>query len=168
MHDAPARAKPAEKFHIFHKRHVWKSSNINKRFSPAEHSMIPASHPEQEPRIMRKAVRQSVNNTSRQSDPEVTATDSSIPNYAANLIQTSHWHFGICMQEPENIAACCIRSGVHLYRTAALTAPDNLIAEPFRKLISAIGACTIDDNDFRSGRPVAQLLEKGAYQGRLI
>jgi hypothetical protein len=55
-----------------------------------------------------------------------------------------------------------------LYRTAAFAAPNKLIAQPCRKLIRAVGACTIDHNDFRSGRSLAQMLEKGAYQRRLI
>ena len=45
IHDATAAAKSPKKFHIFHERHVWKSSSVNKRSSPAENSMIAASHP---------------------------------------------------------------------------------------------------------------------------
>ena len=117
---------------------------------------------------MRKAVRQPVNNISRQADAKVTATDSSIPDYAANLIQASRWHFGVCMQEPENIAARHAGASVHLHRTAAFAAPNKLIAKPRSKLVRAVGACTIDHNDFRSSRSLAQMLEKGAYQRRLI
>jgi hypothetical protein len=72
------------------------------------------------------------------------------------------------MQEPENIAVGRAGAGVHLYRTAAFAAPNKLIAKPRRKLIRAIVACTIYDNDFRSRRSLAQMLEKGAYQRRLI
>ncbi len=43
-----------------------------------------------------------------------------------------------------------------------------LIAEPCRETIGAIGACTIGDNDFGSGRPLAQMGEKWLYQRRLI
>jgi hypothetical protein len=45
MHDATTAAKSPKKFHIFHERHVWKSTSVNKRISPAENSMIAASHP---------------------------------------------------------------------------------------------------------------------------
>jgi hypothetical protein len=60
LYDATAATRVAEKFHIFHERHVWKSTSVNKGTSPAENSVIAASHPEQEPCVMRKAVRQSV------------------------------------------------------------------------------------------------------------
>jgi len=72
------------------------------------------------------------------------------------------------MQEPENIAGGRAGTCVHLYRTAAFTAPNKLIAEPCRKRIGAVGACTIDHNDFRSRRSLAQMLEKRTYQLRLI
>jgi hypothetical protein len=72
------------------------------------------------------------------------------------------------MQEPENISAGRARAGVHLDRSAAFAGPNQLIAERDRKLVRAVGACTIDHNDFRSRRSRAQMLEKGAYQRRLI
>src|SRR6476659_5516383 len=59
IHDATAATKSPKKFHVFHERHVWKSSSVNKRCSSAEHSMVAASYPDQEPGVMRKAVRQS-------------------------------------------------------------------------------------------------------------
>jgi hypothetical protein len=46
MHHATAAAKAPKKFNIFHERHVWKSPSIDKRTSPAENSVIAASHPE--------------------------------------------------------------------------------------------------------------------------
>ena len=99
---------------------------------------------------MRKAVRQSVyGRRGRQADPEETATDFWIAHYARNLIQRFQWHFGIRMQKPENFAACCIGSDVHLFRTAARAAPDNLIAEAFRQPVGAVSAPAIDDNNFR-------------------
>ena len=72
------------------------------------------------------------------------------------------------MQEPENIAAGRPGTGVHLYRTAALAAPNKLIAKPCRKIIRAVGACAINHNDFRSRRSLAQMLEKRANQPGLI
>jgi hypothetical protein len=169
MHDATAVAKSPKKFHIFHERHIWKSPSINKRCSPAEHSMIAASHPEQKPRVMRKAVRQPVYGRRHwQADPKETATDCWITHYPRNLIQRFQRHFGVCMQKPENIAACSIGSEVHLFRTAALGAPDNLVAEAFRQSVGAISARAIDDNDFRPSGSFAQIREKRAYQRRLI
>jgi hypothetical protein len=169
VHHPTAPAKLPKKFHIFHKRNVWKSSSVNKGCSPAEHSMIAASHPKQEPRVMRKAVRQPVNGRrGRQTDPKETATDFWIVHYAANLIQTFQRHFGVCMQKPENIAACGVRSGIHLFRTAALAAPDNLVTEALRQPIGAVGARAIDDDNFRPKSSLAQIREKRAYPRRFV
>jgi hypothetical protein len=158
IHDATAAAKSPKKFHIFHERHVWKSSSVNKRTSPAENSMIPASHPQYEPCIMRKAVRQSVDGRrGRQTDPKETATDFWVAHYARNLIQTFHRHFGVCVQKPENIAACCIGSDVHLFCTAARAASDNPIAKAFGQTIGPVSAPAINNNNFRPTRSLAQI-----------
>ncbi len=118
---------------------------------------------------MRKAVRQSVyGRRGRQADPEETGTDFWIAHYARNLIQGLQWHFGVCVQKPQNIAACGIGSGIHLFGTAALAAPDNLIAEALRQLVGAVSARAIDDNNFRPTGSLAQIREKRAYQRRLI
>src|ERR1700756_2125389 len=107
VHNATAPAKSPKKFNIFHQRHVRKSSGVDKRSSPAENSMVAATHPEHEPRVMCKAVRQSVYSwRGRQADPKETAADFWIAHDAANLIQTFQRHFGVCVQKPENIAAC--------------------------------------------------------------
>src|ERR1044071_4913360 len=167
--DHPAAAtKSTEKFHVLDKRHIRKPSSVDERRPPAENSMIAASHPEHKPRIMREAVRQSVNNRRRQTNAKETAADCWILHHAVNLIQTSPWHFGVCMQEPENIAPRHAGAGVHLYRAAAFAAPNELMTEPRRKLIRAVGACAIDHDDFRASRSLAQMLEKRAYQRRLI
>jgi hypothetical protein len=169
MHDATAAAKSPKKFHIFHERHVWKSPRVNKRTPPAEHSMIAASHPEQESCVMRKAIRQSVySRRGRQADPKKTATDFWIAHYPLNLIQRFQRHFGVCVQKPQNIAACGVGSGIHLFGTAALAASDNLIAEALRQLVGAVSARAIDDNNFRPTGSLAQIREKWAYQQRLI
>jgi len=164
-----AVTKPAKKFHIFHQWHLRKSANFNKCSSPTEDSMIPASHPEQEPCVMRKAVRQSVyGRRGRQADPKETATDFWIAHYPPNLIQRFQRHFGVGMQKPQDIAACGIGSDVHLFRTAALAASDNLIAEALRQLVGAVSARAIDNNNFRPTGSLAQVQEKRAYQRRLI
>jgi hypothetical protein len=169
MHDATAAAKSPKKFHIFHERHIWKSSSLNKCTPPAENSMIAASHAEQEPSVMRKAVRQSVySRRGRQADPKETATNFWIAHYPPNLIQRFQRYFGVCMQKPENIAACGAGSGIHLFRTAALAAPDNLITEALRQLIGAVSARAIDYNDFGGTGSFAQIREKRAYRLRLV
>jgi hypothetical protein len=169
VHDATAAAETAKKFHIFHERHVWKSPRISERCSSAEHSMIAASYPEQESRVMRKAIRQSVySRRGRQADPKETATDFWIAHYPPNFIQRFQRHFGVCVQKPQDISACCIGSNVHLFGTAAIAASDNLIAEALRQLVGAVSARAIDDNNFRSTGPLAQVREKRAYQRGLI
>jgi hypothetical protein len=156
MHDATTAAKSPEKFHIFHERHVWKSTSVNKRISPAKNSMIAASHSEQKPCVMRKAVRQPVyGRRGRQTDPEETATHFRIAHYARNLIQRFQRHFGVRMQKPQNIAACGPGSDVHLFCTAAIVGSDNLIAEALRQLIGAVSARAIDDNNFRPAGSLA-------------
>jgi hypothetical protein len=158
VHYATAVKKLPKKFHIFHKRHVGKSASINKRGSPAEDSMVAASHPERESRVMRKTVRQPVyGGCRRQADPKETATDFWIAHYAPNFIQRFRWHFGVYMQKPENIAACGIGSDVHLFRAAALAAPDKLITEALRQLVGAVIARAVDDNNFRPTGSLAQI-----------
>ena len=169
IHDATVSAESPKKFHVFHKRHVWKSSSLNKCTSPAENSVIAASHPQYEPCVMRKAVRQSVyGRRGRQAYPKETATDFWIAHHARNLIQRLHRHFGVRMQKPENFAAGCIGSNVHLPGTAACGAPDNLIAQALRQVVGAVSAPAIDDNNFRPRRSLAQIRQKSAYRWRFI
>jgi hypothetical protein len=158
MHEATAATESPKKFNIFHERHVWKSSHVKKCCSSAEHSMIAASHPEQEPRVMRKAIRQSVySRRGRQADPKETATDFWITHYPPNLIQRFRRHFGVRVQKPQNIAACGFGPDIHLFGSTTLTAPDNLIATALRQLIGAVGARAIDDNNFRATCSLAQI-----------
>jgi len=60
-----------------------------------------------------------------------------------------------------------VRPGIHLPGTIAL-ALDNPIAKACSEISRAIGASTICDNDFGSGRSLAQMQEKLPYQGRLV
>jgi hypothetical protein len=99
---------------------------------------------------MRKAISQSVDDRRRrQADPEETATDFWIAHYVRNLIQRFKRHFGVCVQKPENFAACCIGSDVHLPGAVARAAPYNVIAEAFRQPVGAVSAPAIDNNNFR-------------------
>jgi hypothetical protein len=149
MRDTAAVAKSPKKFRIFHERNIWKSPSRNKRRSPAENSMITTAHSEQKTRVMRKAVCQPVYRWGhRQADPKETTASVWIAHYAVNFIQTPQRHFGVRVQKPEDIAACTIGSYVHLFRTAAFTTSDKLIAEALRQTIGAVGARAIDDNNF--------------------
>jgi hypothetical protein len=118
---------------------------------------------------MRKAVRQSVyGRRGWQPDSKETATNFWIAHHAANLIQRFQRHSGVCVQKPENIAACGIGSGVHLLRAAALAASNNPIAEALGQLLGAVSASAINDNNFRPTGSLAQVREKRAYQQRFI
>jgi hypothetical protein len=88
VHDAPRTAETAEKFHIFHNRHVRKPLNSNKSAPPTKHSVIAAPYPQKQPGIVRKGVGQPVHDWRWQANPEKTANDSWIEHDAANLIQT--------------------------------------------------------------------------------
>jgi hypothetical protein len=77
-----------KKFDIFHERHVWKSPRLNKRCSSQKHSVITATHPEQDTHVMRKAICESVySRRGRQADPKETASRISDCAYPHNLIQ---------------------------------------------------------------------------------
>jgi hypothetical protein len=161
MHDATASVKSPKKFHIFHERHLGKCSSINKRCSPAENSMIAASHPKEKPSVMRKPIGQPVHSRLRwQANPKETATYCWITHYSRNLIQRFQRNFGVCMQKPENIAGCSLGSGVHLFRPAAFDALDHLIAKSFGQPIGAVSTRAVDDNNFRPTGALAQIREK--------
>jgi hypothetical protein len=100
-------------------------------------------------------------------NPEVAADNARIVHNAPNLVQALHWHFNIGVNKPEDLSVRGIRAGVHLPGPTAL-APNELIAGARCKLSRAIDTFAVDHNDFGSGRPLAQMLEKRAYQWRLI
>src|SRR5204863_9796165 len=63
-----------------------------------------------------------------------------------------------------------MRSMHHVIHLAATIAQpvDNPIAKACSEISRAIGASTVCDNDFGSGRSLAKVREKSPYQGRLI
>jgi hypothetical protein len=117
--DTTTAVEPAEKFYVFHQRHLWKSANLEEGSSPAEYAVIAASHSKQNPCIMSKAVGESINQASWKANSEVTANDVGIIHDMRNLIQTSLWDFSVDMYEPKQVAVGGARPGVHLPGTAA-------------------------------------------------
>jgi hypothetical protein len=160
---ATALPQPAKKFHIFHKRHFRKTANFQESTAPTEYSMVATAHSQQDPGVMRKAIRQSVNSVSRQTNSKVTTRDLWITRDSLNLIQTFPWNFGINMQKPKDIAARGAAASVHLYCSITL-AHHELIAKTPREISSAIRASTVRDNNLRLGRSVAQMLKKRTYE----
>jgi hypothetical protein len=160
-------AEPSEKFYIFHQGHLWKSANIEEGSSPTEYSVIAASHPKQNPRIMSKVVGESVNYALWEANSEVTANEIRIIHDAPNLIQTPTRNFGIDMNKPKDITVGDTRAGVNLPGTTAI-ALDQLITKSGGEPICPIGASAIRDDNLSSGRSTPQMLKKWPYQQCLI
>jgi hypothetical protein len=154
--------KPAEKFHIFHQRHLWKSSNAKESGSSAEYPVVAAAHSEQNASVMRKAVRQSINEASRQANPEVTANNVRIIHNARDLIQTSRRHFGIDMHKPKDFTAGDASASIHLHGPIAFTS-DKLITKIGSEINGAIRASTVCNDDFGASRALAKMLKKWSY-----
>ncbi len=60
-----------------------------------------------------------------------------------------------------------VRPGIHL-RSPTPLALNKLVAMTCSEFSGAIGASAIGDNNFGSGRSLAQMLKKRAYQGCLV
>ena len=153
----------AKKFHVFHYRHVWKAANVEEYSAPAEYSVVATPHSQQDPGVVRKTVRQSINSSLRQANSKITASDIRIIQYARDFIQASVRHFGIDMHEPKDVTVRGTSARVHLDRSIAL-AYDNLIAKAGREISRVIGASAVGDNNFRFWRSVTQMLKKWAYE----
>jgi hypothetical protein len=116
---------------------------------------------------MGKAVRESINQASRQANSEVTANDIRIIHDARDLIQALEWEFRIDMDKPKDLPARGARAGIHLPGTTAI-ALNKLITKSGSEPICAIGASTVCDNDLSPGRSLAQMLKKWSYQRRFV
>src|SRR5947208_16802378 len=68
--------------------------------------MVTTSHSQQDPGIMRKAVRQSINGASRQTNSKKTSRDLRLIHDLLDLVQTSPRNSGIDMDKRENVAMC--------------------------------------------------------------
>ncbi len=153
----------AKKFHIFHQRHLGKSAYIEEGSSPAEYPVIAAAYSQQNACVMSKAVRESINQASRQVNSEVATNDIRIIHDARDLIQTLEWQFRIDMDKPKDLPARGARAGIHLSATTAI-ALDKLITKSGSEPICAIGASAVCNNDLRFRRSLAKMLKKGPYQ----
>jgi len=129
--------------------------------------MVTTSHSQQDPGIMRKAVRQSINGASRQTNSKKTSRDFRVIHDLLDLVQTSPRNFGIDMDKPKNVAMCGTCPSVHLHCPIGFT-PDELIAKAHTEISCVIGASAVGDNNFRFCRSVPQMLKKWSYKYRLI
>ncbi len=118
--DATLALKLAKEFHVFHQWHFRKTANVQEGRAPAEYAMVATPHSQQNPGVMRKGVRQSINTGSRQANSKVTASDLRIIQGALDLIQASRRNFGINMDEPKDVAAGGVCTSIHLCCSIAL------------------------------------------------
>lgn len=156
---ATAPPKQAKKLHVFHQGHFWKATNFEEGGPSAEYPVIATPHSQQNPGIMRKTIRQSINVRSRQANSKKTACSPGVVHDSLDLTQTSPRNFGIDMEKPENVTMRGASTNIHLYCPIAF-AYDKLIAKARRKISRAVGASTIRDNDLHSGRALAQMREE--------
>jgi hypothetical protein len=164
---ATASPKQAKKFHVFHQRHFWKATNVQEDRAPAEYPVVATSHSQQDPGIMRKAVRQSINGASRQPNSKKTSRDLRVIHDLLNLVQTTPRNFGVDMDKPKDVAVCGTCSSIHLYRPVTL-AYYKLITKIPREIARAIGTSTISDDNFSARCLLAQVSKKWSYKHRLI
>jgi hypothetical protein len=157
----------ATKFYVFHQRHLGKSADIEEGSSPAEYPVISAAYSQQNTCVMGKAVRESINHTSRKANSEVAANDIRIIHDTRDLIQTLRWQLAIDMDKPKDLPARGARAGIHLPGTTA-SALDKLITKSSGEPICAIGASAVCDDNLGSGSSLAQMLKEWSYQRGLI
>jgi hypothetical protein len=157
----------AKKFCVLHQRHLGKTAYVDKRSSPAEYTMIAASHSQQNACVMSKAVRESINQAARQANSEVTAHDTRIVHDVRDLIQTFQWQSGIDMDKPKDLPARGERAGIHLPGTPAI-ALDQPITKSGGQSTCAVGTSAVRDNDLGFWRSLAKMLKKSSYQSRLV
>jgi hypothetical protein len=149
----------AKKFCVFHQRDIGKSANVEEGSSPAEDAVIAASHSQQNASVMSQAVCQSINQTWRQANSEITANDLWMIHDAPDLIQTLQWQSGIDMNKPKDLPARSTRAGVHLPGTTA-PALNEPITKSGGESICAIGASAVRDNNLGFCRSLAEMLKK--------
>ena len=111
---------------------------------------------------MGKAVREPINQSSRQANPEVTANDIRVIHYPPDLIQTSQWQFRIDMDKPKDVTARSTRTGIHLYGPIGF-ASNKVITKARGEVDRAIGTSAIRDNNPSFGRSLTQMLKKWPY-----
>ena len=116
---------------------------------------------------MREAIGQSINRVSRQANPKVTPRDLWITQDVLDFIQTAPRNFRINMHKPKDVAARSLAASIHLY-CPITPASNELIAKACAEISCAIGASAVGDNNLRVGCSLPQMLEKLAYECRLI
>src|SRR2546423_9697206 len=113
--------------------------------------MVTTSHSQQDPGIMRKAVRQSINGASRQTNSKKTSRDLRLIHDLLDLVQTSPRNFSIDMDKPKNVAMCGTCPSIHLHGPIGFT-PDELIAKAHTEISCVIGASAVRSEERRVGK----------------
>jgi hypothetical protein len=99
--------------------------------------VIAAPHSQQNPGVMRKGVRQSIDRVLWQANSKKTAGDLRIIHDSLDLVQTSPRNFCIGMEKPKDVATRGARTSIHLCCPATL-AYDKLIAKALREIGCAV------------------------------
>jgi hypothetical protein len=105
-HHATASPKQAKKLYVFHQGHFRKTTNVEERRAPTEQPMVATPQSQQDPDIMRKTVRQSINEVSRQTNSEKTSRDLRVIHDLLDFVQTSPRNLGIDVDKPKDVAVC--------------------------------------------------------------
>src|SRR5437667_11419137 len=106
--------------------------------------MVTTSHSQQDPGIMRKAVRQSINGASRHTNPKKTSRDFRVIHDLLDLVQTCPRNFGVDMDKPMNLVVCGTFLSIHLHGAIGFTLND-FSARTHSQLNDVIGSSAIDD-----------------------
>src|SRR5437879_324027 len=116
---------------------------------------------------MRETVRQPINQPSRQANPKISADNIRMLHDARDLIQTLQWHFDIRVDKPKDLPVRSVCPSIHL-RSPTPLALNKSIAKVGSELSGAVDASAVGDDNFGSGRSLAQVSEKSSYQRCLI
>src|SRR5436853_7412922 len=95
---ATATTQPSEKFHVFHQWHLREPADGEEIAASTKHPVIATAHPQHQPGVMRKLIRQPVNERRpRQPDAKKTAGDAWIGETRSDVIEAAWRYFEIDM-----------------------------------------------------------------------
>lgn len=168
MHDTSAAAQVPEELDIFHDRDFGETAKLIEDIAAAKQSVIAAAHAQQKTSVVGEGIGQPIDQCGTwQTNAEESAGNAGVFQEAPNVIETTVWHLGIDVQEPQDFAMRNARSGIELLGAAALRRQHS-ITIPRRQLSCLICAAAIDHDYFCAGRAFAQLLQKRADQRRFV
>jgi hypothetical protein len=161
-------SKFAKEICVFHQCDVRKPANLFENFASAEEAVVAIAHSKEKPGVMREAITESINKIlPRKSHSKKSTYCLSISQRALNISKSAIWNSRVGMQEPKNVALGGTRAGIQL-TGASRGRLQQLVAEAGRKFRRAIGARSIDDDDFGFRRALAQVDQRFADEGCFV